>query len=73
MTKPTTTPASLLARITKASEQLADRRDETKAAQELRDRLVVEAMDAGISVRAVARACGFKANSRVMAILAASG
>lgn len=62
----------LLSRLTTAAHELADANDAAKAARELRDQLVVEAVDQyGLQQRAVAAAAEIS-SARVIAILGAS-
>ncbi len=64
-------PASYALRLTRAAEIVADRRSAWRAALDLRDRVIVEAVEAGVTVRAVARAARLS-EGRVVAIVAAN-
>lgn len=59
----------LLERVRQAAADLRDAEEATRARRELRDRLVVAAVDEGVQQRAVARAAGIS-NGRVIQLIA---
>lgn len=59
-------------RLQAAGRAVADTREGYEAARELRDALIVQAVDEGMQQTAVARAAGVS-RARVIAILAATG
>lgn len=61
----------LLDRLRAAAREVADTDDQARAAHERRDRLIVEAVDAGNRQRDVAAAAGIS-HARLIAVLAAS-
>lgn len=58
----------LLPRIEAAALEYSDARDAAELAQRLRDQLIVQAVDAGVSHRHIAAAAGVS-KSRIVAIL----
>jgi len=64
--------AKLPARITKAADAARTAQTHYRDALEGRDRIICEAVDQGVSVRAAARAAGLS-DSAVMKVLSGSG
>lgn len=62
---------NLSPRLQKASDRVRELRELLKASVELRDELVVEAIDLGVSQREVARLVGVQ-QSRIVAIISQS-